>query len=328
MNDPTFLTFLESEITDEIKICLDYFFAHDGRNRYKFSIAYTKYTKLGDDTFITPRRYFNIVRSTSLVSDQLVFRQQTTRGFHYLIQKKFFSLATRHNRQITRQNTRTSPPTFKPNEAVNESKSESPTNSDSTTSFTEIPTLNNHNSNDGGHESPTIIGTPSGSESSIDSLSIGDTWESTNQMNRTTSPADDRSQINTPTSVVSPVPEDISPTVTKITKQMNRDIKQTITAVREADSNDNNHLKISTRQYIDAEVQRLIDEKATHLQGLEDKVSRMEKLFDDIQTSKENLDTLEDQYKKGSERSIDGYIGSIQKWKSMRRNSNKNFRQH
>ena len=145
MTDTTFLTFSELEASNHIKICLDYFFAHDGKNRYKFSGAYLKYSKLGDDTLITTRRYFNIVRSTNLVSEQLVFRQQTVKGFQYLINKRFFTLANRYNRRISRQNSRVSTPVSTSNTAVDETKDNSPTNSASIPLFTKISTFSCRN---------------------------------------------------------------------------------------------------------------------------------------------------------------------------------------
>ena len=103
MTDSKYLTFSESEALTHISKCLAYFFDDDGRNKYKFSEAYMKFSKISDETFLTTKRLFHVVHNTSLISEQILFRQQTTSGFLYFINKKFFKLVERHHRRNSRQ---------------------------------------------------------------------------------------------------------------------------------------------------------------------------------------------------------------------------------
>ena len=154
--------------------------------------------------------------------------------------------------------------------------------------------------NDETNETPTIIGTHSESDS-IASLSIGDTWESTNCLISTQIKSTEEPQeSHTPTSLVPAVPDDISPTVTNITEQMENDIKNTIRDI--CLGKDDISVKASIRQYIDSKLTRLMDQKHTSLVNFEQKVSQIDKLCTEIGESKNNLETLEDQYKKGSEK--------------------------
>ena len=103
MSQPHLLTFTESEASPHITKCLDYFFDDDGRNKYTYSSAYLKYTKLADESLVCAKRLFNIVRNTNLIVNEKVFRHQTTNGFNYFINKQFYALAERHHRRISRQ---------------------------------------------------------------------------------------------------------------------------------------------------------------------------------------------------------------------------------
>lgn len=160
--DPTFLTFFEYEASNLIKIDLDYFFDHDGWNQYKFSNAYNmKYLKFVYSSLITTRRHFNTVYSTSLVSEQLFFCQQTTKGFQFLI-KKNCSLTIRRSLHVSHQGSWATTLVSVSHQAVEETKDDSPTNSSSTTSFMKVPNSHLDPIVTGNPDSPTIVLTPSG----------------------------------------------------------------------------------------------------------------------------------------------------------------------
>jgi len=307
MADLNFLTFSESEASNHIKICLDYFFDHDGKNRYKFSDAYLKYTKIGDDSLVSTRRYFNIVRSTNLVSDELVFRQQTTSGFQYLIQKRYFNLATRYGRRISRQSSRQPTPVSITTHAVEETKDASPTNTDSTTSFTKVSNSNLGPNNNDQQETPTIVPTPSGNES-IESLSIGDTWASTPRPVTATNQFDTQiSATNTPTSVEHPVKQrllkEVSPTNNNITDRMKESIPTSFKFVRSPSTTDEDmDFQGITRRFVTTEIERILQEKHPSLLNLEGRIERMDKLCNDVLMARNKFEVVEEQYKKGSEK--------------------------
>ena len=62
-----------------------------------------KFSKISDETFLTTKRLFTVVRNTILISEQILFRQQTTNGFLYFIDKNFYELVERHHCRISRQ---------------------------------------------------------------------------------------------------------------------------------------------------------------------------------------------------------------------------------
>ena len=57
-----------------------------------------------------------------------------------------------------------------------------------------------------------------------------------------------------------------------------------------------------TRQYIDDKLQQILQERHPSLLNLEGKVRRMEKLCNNLLTTKTRLNEIEDNYKKGSEK--------------------------
>ena len=130
------------------------FFDDDGRNKYTYSSAYLKYTKLADESLVCAKRLFNIVRNTNLIVNEKLFRHQTISGFNYFINKQFYQLAERHHRRISRQK-----------KIPSSSSTTNSTNSRATRDSTKNP--------------PDTSSEPK-KNSSICSLSIGDTWEQTN----------------------------------------------------------------------------------------------------------------------------------------------------
>ena len=100
MSQSHLLTFIESEASSHITKYLDNFFDDDGRNKYTYSSAYLKYTKLADEALLCPKRLFNIIQNTNLIVNENIFRHQTTHGINYFINKQFYQLAERHHRRI------------------------------------------------------------------------------------------------------------------------------------------------------------------------------------------------------------------------------------
>ena len=104
MDDLNYTTFSESEAPDHLRQCLDYFFSDDdGKKRYKFSDAYLKFSKFANDDFITSKRIYNIIKTTSLIHDKLVLRVNTLTGDVYMIENKYFDKVQRHVRLLSRK---------------------------------------------------------------------------------------------------------------------------------------------------------------------------------------------------------------------------------
>ena len=103
MEDQKYLTFSESEATDSLRKCLDYFFGDDdGKKRYKFSDAYMKYSRFAEEDFVTTKRLYNVLKHTELVSEKLIVRVNSVTGFLYLIDRKYFDKVQRHVRLRSR----------------------------------------------------------------------------------------------------------------------------------------------------------------------------------------------------------------------------------
>ena len=99
MEDPKYATFSESDATDSLQKCLDYFFTDDiGQKKYEFSDAYLKYSKFADDKFVTTKRLYNIIKHTQLVSEKQILRTNSMTGYLYLIDKFFLEKVKRYVR--------------------------------------------------------------------------------------------------------------------------------------------------------------------------------------------------------------------------------------
>ncbi len=166
MTQSHLLTFTETEASPHITKCLDYFFDDGGCNKYTFSSAYLRYSKFAGEPFITTKRLFNIVQSTNLIVNEKIFRQQTTNGFNYFIDKQFYGLAERHHCRISRRS--------KTPQTTTDSGNNSTTSRDS-------PVLTNTSSTE-----PVQVA----KDSSVGSLLIGDTWANQVPYNSTTRPSD------------------------------------------------------------------------------------------------------------------------------------------
>ena len=106
MEDQKYATFSESEASENLQKCMDYFFSDDdGRKKYKFSDAYLKFSKFADDEFISTKRIYNVIKSTNLVNDEVILRVNSLTGFVYLIDKKYLERIQRHMRLKSRQTT-------------------------------------------------------------------------------------------------------------------------------------------------------------------------------------------------------------------------------
>ena len=154
MSQSHLLTFTESEAFPHITKCLDYFFYDDGRNKYTYSSAYLKYTKLQDEALLCPKRLFNIVRNTNLIVNENIFRHQTTHGFNYFINKQFYQLAERRHCRIKRR--KNIPP-----------------------SGSETNSTNSRRTQESTKVTPDTSSEPK-KYSYLGSLSIGETWNNTN----------------------------------------------------------------------------------------------------------------------------------------------------
>ena len=212
-----------------------------------------------------------------MVSEQLVFQQQTTKGFQYLIQKCYFNLATRYGRRISRQGLQQPTPVSIASPAVEETKDNSPTTTNSTTSYTKVLHLNLGTDNDNHPDTPTTVPTPSGNDS-IESLSIGDTWASAHysvaDAKRSDTPS---SATNTPRSVRDIVPKDISPKDTNIRSTVEKDLQQTFKYIRSPSSTDEDmDFQGLTRKYIDTEIERILQERNPSLLNLGGRVKQMD----------------------------------------------------
>ena len=274
MTDSKYLTFQESAVSGHISKCLAYFFDDDGRNKYKFSDAYVRFSKVVDEPHITTKRLFNIVRSTNLVSGQILFRQQTTSGFLYFIEKSFYKLVERHHRRISRQkhkrrSNHTSP--------VSETKDMDETSTSSKSSIIDIP----------------IPQVPSKSQqtntqTSIGSLSIGETWGSTNQQQLVPSQVQ---ATSTTASVQSP--ENISKSVTHITNVMEQDISDTMAAITSPTKDYTDDLQSNIKDFVQSaiktELQTYIAQHASFLQTNE------------LKKTQELLAYLHTEYKAGAD---------------------------
>ena len=60
----SFPHFSESEAPDPLRLSLQYFFEKE-QNRYEFSTAFLRFTKISNESMITARRFYNIVKDTS-----------------------------------------------------------------------------------------------------------------------------------------------------------------------------------------------------------------------------------------------------------------------
>ena len=265
MSDSKFLTFSESDAPVHITKCLNYFF-DDGRNKYTFSDAYLKYSKFADENFISTKRLFNIIRSTSLVSDQIIFRQQTTSGFLYFIDVKFFKLAERHHRQISRRQStlRSRPPSPKSNAG----------NSDSDSTIIEITTH-------------TDASKRPEKESSIGSLSIGDTWEDTSNKNK--NKKNKNTRMSTPEKP-SPPRNPVPTSVTNLEEIMDNEITDTMVEIcTPTKPKASEHLSNDIQLFIRTEVSEQLKQQSS---------PRHNKLYvDEIRQAHAFIDKFEEEYK-------------------------------
>ena len=276
MSDKQFLTFSDSSAPSHISKCLNYFF-DDGRNKYTFSDAYLKYSKFADESHLTAKRLFNIVRSTTLVSEQLLFRQQTTGGFTYFIDNKFYKLAERHFRRVSRR------------QSSAQGKSKSP----------EQPPQSNHSTTDSSNAStiieiPSTIPTandnkPTSKDSTIGSLSIGDTWEDTSRAKAKSFPSNTTKPPSKTTN--SQANENISNSVTDITAIMEKDITDTMVEISTPAK--------SLRHVSRDQIQNIItNEVSTQL----DKYLHGNLKLDEIREAHEFVEKFEEDYKAGAEK--------------------------
>lgn len=273
MANSKFLTFSETDASTHISKCLAYFFDDDGRNRYKFSDAYIKYSKIADESFLTTKRLFNIVRSTNLISDQMLFRQQTTSGFLYFIDKNYFKLVERHHRRISRQrNIRTSRNTspveeFKDNDNVSTSSKSTVLDIPSTTIPTESPQVN---------------------DPSIGSLSIGDTWEDTKNKSTGNAPV----SIQSPHAASPPTKDVVSQSVTNIAEQMDQDIQETLQDIQTPSKDYTSDLQTNIKQFIQSEINAQLQF------SLQDSTSYLH--IDTLTQSRAIIDKHEEEYKESA----------------------------
>ena len=275
MSDKQFLTFPDSTAPGHISKCLNYFF-DDGRNKYTFSDAYLKYSKFADEPHITAKRLFNIVRSTTLVSEQLLFRQQTTSGFLYFINNKFYKLAERHFRRVSRRQSSTKDKLKSPK--ITPKSNHSTTGSSNSSTIIEIPsTIPTDNAN-----KPT-----SKNNSTIGSLSIGDTWEDTS-LGKEKSSATTKPPSKTPSS---PADNPISTSVTDITAIMDKDITDTMveitTPMRPSQYLLNEQLLVAIKNEISAQL---------------DKYLHGNLKIDEIRHAHEFVEKFDEDYKAGAEK--------------------------
>ena len=276
-DDNLFLIFSESEAPDPLRISLQYFFEKE-EHKYKFSTAYLKFTKISNETMITARRFFNIVKETTLVSDELVIRLHTTAGWTYSFEKSFFRKAERSHRRLTRVGTDV---ILQPSEAAEESKDNPPPQQ----------TLN----------TPTSLPITQDDSSSIANLSVADTWEKTNIGNITheSSPS-----ANNNTTIDVSLKSDLR----SLTNAMNNDIEQALTDLQNSPRPTfTQPLQSDLRHYIDNAIATAFttNEGSTTMAEISSKLEQIKNLEKEMRTKKEVLNQAEIQYKKASEK-MDG----------------------
>ena len=280
-DDNFFLIFSEAEAPDPLRLSLQYFFEKE-QYRYKFSNAFTKFTKIINEELITARRFFNIVKETSLISDKLVIRHHTTSGWTYSFEKGFFRNAERYHRRINRVGNDLILHTI--DDAVEETKS---------TTFSQKST-----------NTPTSLPITQDDTSSIENLSVADTWEQTNTITahsrRDSSPTSPLSNSANNTTVDVSMKSEIR----NITDTMNDDINKVMADLQDSPQSFTRPLQATIREFITNEIANSF----TNLTGFKTasdittKLDQVTVLERDLRIRKENFNQVEIQYKKSIEK--------------------------
>ena len=280
-DDNFFLIFSEAEAPDPLRLSLQYFFEKE-QYSYKFSNAFTKFTKISNEELITARRFFNIVKETSLISDKLVIRHHTTSGWTYSFEKGFFRNAERYHRRINRVGNDLILHTI--DDAVEETKS---------TTFSQKST-----------NTPTSLPITQDDTSSIENLSVADTWEQTNTITahsrRDSSPTSPLSNSANNTTVDVSMKSEIR----NITDTMNDDINKVMADLQDSPQSFTRPLQSTIREFITNEIANSF----TNLTGFKTasdittKLDQVTVLERDLRIRKENFNQVEIQYKKSIEK--------------------------
>ena len=244
MEDQKYLTFSESEATDSLRQCLDYFFGDDdGKKRYKFSDAYMKYSKFAEEDFVTTKRLYNVLKHTELVSEKLIVRVNSITGFLYLIDRKYFDKVKRHVRLQSRSidvDTETTDEQSKPT---------SPETTQSTKSSPSFVQIKAHtDQSDGTPASPK-------DDVSTGQFSMADTWEEMNQQVEPTTNDHSHTSIKSPAPATTDI--QVPQSVTKITNLMEQDIADTMEDINETQTTHHTQeLQDEMKHFITTEVHR------------------------------------------------------------------------
>ena len=281
MSDSKFHIYSEQEASPHITKCLHYFF-DDGKNKYTFSDAYLKYSRIIDEPHVTTKRLFNIVRSTNLISTQLIFRQETVSGFIYFIDITFSKSAERRHRRISRQKSVS-------HGRRSTTSTNNNTNDDSDSQATTIGE-NPSNTNPGlSHNNPTNKAT-----SSIGSLSMGDTWEETSPVPppTSTSPTKDSHSSLLPSK---------DPNLTYgspgIEETKDNDITETMIAIQTpTTSQTQSILPNQIKEFIASEISSQL--KSTHTN--DDSSGQL--YVDEIRNAHEFIEKFDKEYKEGADK--------------------------
>ena len=300
MDDPKFLTFSESEAAENLRKCLDYFFGDDdGRKRYKFTDAYVKYSRFGNEDFLTSKRLFNVIKNTDLVREKVIMRVSSITGFIYLIDKHFFNKVERHIRIKNRQTSTQPDPTTQP----------SPDNTPSTkssSSFVKLPPSAKDASDTTPPKSPHSQrdDTPSPTDAaSIGQISMEDTWQDMNAKLA----ADVTDVAPTPDKTLISASKDTSPnipsTVTKIADLMDQNIAETLHDINTPPHNTDTDLQHEIKNYITNEIAQVF---STKFSAVNQRLILLENHMDSIKDIENRLrdkhDTLEQEYLKKSQK--------------------------
>ena len=274
MADDTFsLIFSEAEAPDPLRVSLQYFFEKE-QHKYKFSTAFTKFTKISNESMITARRFYNIIKETSLISDKLVIRHHTASGWTYSFEKAFFRNAERYHRRLNRVGSDIVLHTT--DDAVEESKINTPNSLPITQDDT----------------------------SSIENLSVADTWEQNNKATATpghnSSPTSPLSHSANNTTMDVSMKSEILDT----TNTMDNDINKVLADLQDSPQSISRPLQSDLRKLITNEIANSFHSHTGFktINEINAKLDQISILERDLRICKETLNQTEIQYKKAIEK--------------------------
>ena len=226
---------------------------------------------------ITARRFFNIVKETTLVSNELVVRLHTPAGWTYSFEKSFFRNAERSYWWLTHVDTDIILPH---SDAAEETKSNPPPPQLITT--------------------PTSLTVTQDDSSSIANLSVANTWEQTNvlcQKHQNDSPIHSPSSSNPNNTTI-----DVSmkSDIWTITDTMNNDIERVLTDLQDSPKAFTQSLQTDIKHYIDNAIATAFTNHKgfTTMAEITDKSHKSAALEKELKVKKESLNEAEIQHKK------------------------------